>query len=94
MPRFKIAHIHEQGQDVIIVPMDSSFGNLSIQERDATILELQSRSHAADLHGTVVPVWDSGGGCMAFIAPRLWQQFFETLNLQWVAANLNRELYW
>jgi hypothetical protein len=94
MPHFKIAHIHEQGHDAIIVPMDSSFGILPIQERDAIILELQARSRAADLRGTVVPVWDSGNGNMAFIAPRLWHPFFESMNLQWVAANLNRELSW
>jgi len=92
MPHFKIAHIHEQGQDMIIVPLESSFGNLPTGEQEATIAELQIRSRGADLRGTVVPVWNSGGR-MAFIAPRPWHPFFEHMNLQWVAHNLNRELY-
>lgn len=56
--------------------------------------ELQMRSRSAGLAGTVVPVWDSGGGRMKFKAPGPWHPFFRSLHLGTVHANLNRELYW
>lgn len=31
MPNLDVAHIHEQGQDMIIVPMNQSFGHLTHQ---------------------------------------------------------------
>jgi hypothetical protein len=93
MPTFKVAHLHEQGQDMVIVPLDSNFGHKSQQEQRAIVDELQERSRAAGLKGTVVPVWESGGRT-SFIAPRAWHPFFQSLPLQRVLANLNRTLSW
>ena len=93
MPRFEIAHIHHGGVDLIIVPLEPSFGFKSRQEQRAAIAELQARASAANLCGTLVPVWGSVGH-MAFIAPSPWRPFFESINLHWVAMNLNRDLYW
>jgi hypothetical protein len=94
MPRFEVAHLREQNVDLIIIPLDSTFGNkTSIDQHQATG-ELQMRSRAAGLAGTVVPVWDCGGGRMAFIAPQSWHPFFSSINLQWVAVNINGELSW
>ncbi|MGJ0391901.1 MAG: hypothetical protein ACR650_03960 [Methylocystis sp.] len=92
MPNLKVAHLHEQGQDMIIVPLDSSFGCKSGQEQSEAIGELQMRSTSAGLRGTVVPVWQSSGR-MAFIAPRPWHPFFQSLSLPMVYANLNKELH-
>jgi hypothetical protein len=94
MPRYRVAHINEQGQDMIIVPLESSFGRQITSDQEATIAELQIRANSAGLAGTVVPVWDGGGGRMYFIAPGPWRGFFENINLQWVAMNLNKEIYW
>jgi hypothetical protein len=94
MPHFRVAHLHEQGQDMIIVPLDSSFGRKVSQDQDVIISELQVRARSAGLAGTVVPVWDDGGGRMAFIAPRPWHPFFQSIDLRFIAANINRELYW
>jgi hypothetical protein len=94
MPRFKIAHILEQGQNVIIVPLDSGFGRKVSSEQQAIAAELQLRSESAGLAGRVVPVWNNGGGRMGFFAPDNWHAFFASINLRWVFANLNRELYW
>jgi len=93
MPRFKVAHLREQGQDMVIIPLDSSFRYKTDEEKDAAIEEFQVRSLAAGLAGTVVPVWDNGGR-MAFIAPRPWHPFFQSLSLPLVYRNLNKELYW
>lgn len=42
MPRFKVAHLHEQGQDMIIVPLESSFGRRISQDQHAIIADLAS----------------------------------------------------
>lgn len=94
MPHFKVAHLHEQGQDMIIVPVASSFGHRISQDQHDIIADLQVRARSAGLVGTVVPVWDNGGGRMAFIAPRPWHPFFQRIDLRFVAVNINRELYW
>jgi len=94
MPRFKVAHLHEQGQDMIIVPLDTNFGHQPSSSQHGAIDDIQRHARGAGLKGTVVPVWDNGGGRMAFIAPRAWHSFFTSINLYFVAANINREIYW
>ncbi len=93
MPSFKIAHLREQGNDMIIVPLTSDFGHKISSDQQAATSELQVRSRAAGLAGTVVPVWDAGGGKMAFIAPQQWHGFFKSISLQWVFANINKNLW-
>ncbi len=94
MPSYKIAHVKEQGVDLIIIPLDSAFGHKVSGDQKQIIGELQLRAQDAGLAGTVVPVWDDGGGRMAFIAPHNWHAFFASLNLQRVFASINRELSW
>lgn len=94
MPRLKIAHIFQQGQNAIIIPLESSFGANPLSRQQEISAELQMRANAAGLIGIVVPVWDGGQGRMAFLAPQNWHPFFRSITLQWVAANLNRELSW
>lgn len=93
MPHIKVAHLRQQGQDMIVVPLDDDFGQKPGNEQRNAIAELQIRSRRAGLKGTVVPVWDNGGR-MAFIAPQPWHPFFSSLDLSTVWANLNKELSW
>jgi hypothetical protein len=94
MPRFEVAHMHTQGQDMIVIPLDNSFGCKSQADQDAITDELQMRAASAGLRGTVVPVWDAGGGRMSFIAPRPWHPYFRSIGLAHIALRLNRALYW
>jgi hypothetical protein len=94
MPQYRIAHVKEQGVDLIIIPLEASFGNLTQPDQQKTIALLQLHATGAGLRGTVVPVWDSGTGQMFFIAPERWHPFFRSIGLAWVAANINRELSW
>jgi len=94
MPKYEVAHIREQGVDLIVIPLDNSFRFKSGQDQDAIVSELQARASSAGLAGTVVPVWDNGGGRMAFKAPRNVHSFFKSIDLRFVAANVNRELHW
>jgi hypothetical protein len=94
MPRFQVAHVKELGVDLIIIPLESSFGNKNSRFQRSATAELQARATSAGLAGTVVPVWDTGDGRMGFLAPPNWHPFFAGLTLEWVFANINRQLYW
>ena len=94
MPSIEIAHICEQGQDMIIVPLDRSFGTKSNEQQHGAIAELQARSISAGLKGLIVPVWDAGGGRMGFIAPPNWHPFFKSIGLHRIMASVNRKLSW
>ena len=93
MPGFKVAHIRKQGIDLIIIPLDRDFGLKTSTDQNAVIVELQARASGVGLAGTVVPVWDAGSGRMAFIAPQRWHAFFQSIGMQFVGANLNKEIY-
>jgi hypothetical protein len=92
MASYDVAHLHEQGQDMVIVPLESSFGHKSQTDQQRVIASLQLCARSAGLAGKVVPVWDDGFGRMAFIAPQPWHPFFKGLSLMAVAANINKRL--
>lgn len=92
MATFKIAHLHEQGQDMIIVPLDSSFGSKSSSDQQEFIAAFEFAAHQAGLAGTVVAIWLSGRN-VKFIAPSPWHPFFRSPNIwRLVNGNLNKTL--
>lgn len=91
MKKFPIAHIKEQGVDLIIIPLDSSFGRRSERDQSQIINKLQDCASSAKLIGTVVPVWQDGQRMM-FIAPNNWHPFFKSLTWSLIQANINKEL--
>lgn len=99
MPRFEIAHIKEHdveglAVDLIIIPLEASFGQKPARDQQDVINELQMRARAAGLAGTVCPVWRGASGEMSFIAPTGWHPYFASLNLEIVRAALNRWIAW
>ncbi|GGA40770.1 hypothetical protein [Dyella nitratireducens] len=92
MSSYKFAHLREQGQDMIVVPLDSSFGSQSSADQHAFIDAFQAQTRVAQLAGTVVAIWRSGNQ-VSFIAPRPWHGFFQSPGI-WnlILANLNKEL--
>lgn len=91
MSKYKIAHLREQGQDMIIIPLDKNFEYKTNNEQSEIVDSLQSYATSAGLAGTVVPVWLHGPQ-MKFIAPRPWHPFFKSLTWNAVISNLNKEL--
>ncbi|MDH1068459.1 hypothetical protein N5B96_02960 [Acinetobacter johnsonii] len=89
--KFKIAHLREQGQDMIIVPLENNFEHKTSSEQSDFIDALQHYASSAGLAGTVVPVWQHGRS-MKFIAPQPWHPFFKSLSWNVVIRNLNKEL--
>jgi hypothetical protein len=93
MPAFKVAHVREQGVDLVVVPLDGGFDQKTQADQLAVTEELQMRSMAAGLRGTVVPVWPAGNR-MKFIAPQGYHPFFRSVDLNWVGANIKRQISW
>jgi len=94
MPTYEVAHIKEQGVDLIIIPLDSSFGRMTERDQNGALMELQARATAAGLAGTAVPVWDAGFGHMGFKAPQSWRSLFQNLTLASVRAKINKQISW
>lgn len=94
MPSLEIAHIREQGQDMVIAPLDDSFHHKTSGQQQDTVAQIQVASSSAGLRGTVVVVWENPSGGMNFIAPRQWHPFFRSISLGWVARNVNKTLSW
>jgi hypothetical protein len=94
MPSYKVAHVHEQGVDLIITPLESSFGHLTNAEQNRQCRELQAHANGAGLAETVVPVWEAGPGRMGFLAPSGFRPFFQSIDMGFVGMNINREISW
>jgi hypothetical protein len=94
MPSYKVAHIREQGQDMIIFPLETTFGQKSNSEQNRELGVLGTRANRAGLRGTAVAVWDNGGGRMGFLGPSQWHPYLRSISLQFVMANLNQEISW
>jgi hypothetical protein len=89
MPSYKVAHLREQGQDMIIVPLDSSFGRQSSSDQNAFMSDFQVRAASAGLRGGVAAVWNGG-----FWAPNPWHPFFRSFSVRQAQANINKEISW
>lgn len=87
-----VAHIREQGVDLIIVPLDSRFADQAQDEQLRAIDKLRESARQARMGGEVVPVWDTGNGGMGFIAPKGFHPYFRSITFKFVQANLNSAL--
>jgi hypothetical protein len=92
MPTFQVAHLRHDGRDLIVVPVDRSFGKRSPTEQARIQEAFQRSAAAAELAGVVVPVWEDSTGRMAFRAPPPWHDFLKSIDMVYVATALNRSL--
>lgn len=91
MAQIKIAHINEQGRELIIIPLDSSFHDKTPSQREATRKALQACVCDAHLEGAVVLVWRSGHN-RYFIAPDQWHEYLRHLPWNDIISRLNKTL--
>lgn len=89
---FDVAHVREQGVDLIIVPLSGQFGYLTAEQQQSEIANLQRCATIAGLRGKVVPVWPQSTGRMAFIAPQNCHPFFRSLTMERITLNVNKKL--
>jgi hypothetical protein len=94
MPTYKVAHIHEQGQDMIIFLLDPAFGWMTESDQRAELSSLGFRANAAGLRGDAAVVWDAGAGRMGFMGPNPWHPYLASISLQFVWGNVNQEISW
>lgn len=92
MATYEIAHIREQGQDIIVVVVKSNFKHMPSADQEAFCVSLTQCARSAGLAGTVVPVWEDGGGRLGFLAPQPWHPFFKSLTPIDLAASINKKL--
>ena len=92
MPVFQVAHIRRDGQDIIIVPVDRTFGKRSPSEQARIQEAFQRSAVSVEMPGVVVPVWEDAAGRMAFRAPPPWHEFLKSIDMVYVATALNRTL--
>jgi hypothetical protein len=93
MPSIPVAQLHEQGQDMVIVIMDSAFARAAPHHQEATIGQLQALAKLNGLKGAVAMVWDDGGK-MNYLAPQPWRDFFSSITLNDVRSRINAEIKW
>jgi len=92
MAELDIAHINEQGEDLILIPLNNSFGYKTKIEQEQTILSLQNFAIQAGLKGKVIPVWVDSVNRMHFVAPEFYHAFMFSINYNFVLRNLNKKL--
>ena len=51
MPSFDVAHLREQGQDMIIAPLERSFGQKSNSDQNLFMRQLQARAKRLTRNG-------------------------------------------
>lgn len=92
MPTFQVAHLKHGGQDLIIVPVERSFGKRSPTEQARIQEAFQRSATSAKIPGVVVPVWEDSGGKLAFRAPSSLHEFLKSIDMVYVATALNQNL--
>jgi len=93
MPTFKLAHIREQGQNMLLFPLSGTFSQKTSHEQQSILAELEDRAHAAGLAGRAVIFWESGGRTHS-LGPKPWANFLRSLSMQAVLASVNKSVSW
>jgi len=94
MPSYKVAHIKEQGVDLVIVFVPNSFPVEGNRAQNEAIIDLERRTKALGWAGSVVPVWKNANGTTGFIAKENYHPFFKSVSFDSLAKNINKELSW
>jgi hypothetical protein len=92
MTTYQIAHIVEQGQQIILIPVDDQFEYKLPEDKQSILGSLQFCATSARLAGTVVLVWNNPSGRLAFMGPHQWHPWLRTLTMQRVIGSLNNTL--
>lgn len=93
MPSFNVAHVKEQGQNMLLFPLDSSFDHKPETDQKAVVAELEMRAHRAGLAGRAAAIWESGGRTHT-LGPPSWAGFLRSLSMRAVLASVNKKISW
>lgn len=90
--KYKLAHIHTRGVDLILIPLDSSIETHSIADQGEIHKSFQMVAGSAGLRGNIVLVWDKGGGATGFLSESHIQSVMQKITYEFVQTKLNREM--
>ena len=93
MPSIDVAHINEQGQNMILIPLDSSFGSKSSSDQNLALNELERRAHAAGLAGRAAVFWQHGSHGH-FMGPQRWHPYLRSISMSDVLRSVNKTISW
>jgi hypothetical protein len=92
MGSYYVAKICEQGENMILVAVDSSFQYKILSYQREIAVALHRCAAAAGLKGIVIPVWEDFFGSFCFLAPTTWHPFLRTIDMDYVLANYNDKI--
>ena len=93
MPSFRVGHLNLGGADVLLVPFNTEFLKLQPSEQGSVHRQITQLCKMARLSGTVVPVWQTPQGSMAFLAEERFHPVLrEKLSPAFLQQCLNREV--
>lgn len=93
MPSFDVAHVYEQGQNMLLFPLDRKVGFKTLDQQRAILHELEDRAHGAGLAGQAAIFWE-GNGRTHFLGPKAWRNFLGSIGMSDVLASVNRSISW
>jgi hypothetical protein len=93
MPSYKVAHIHEQGQNMLLFPLSHQFGQMSSEDQNDLLWELERRANAAGLAGQAAVFWQHGSHGH-FMGPKPWHPFLRSIGMGFVQQNVNKTISW
>ena len=89
---YKLTHVNRKGVDFVFVPLDAAFGRMTPQEQSTALKSLHSAANSAGLKGSVVLVWDKGGGQSGILAEKQLHPHLGGITVSYVTSNINRQL--
>lgn len=91
MFKTRIAIFNEQGQELIVVPLDSSFEDRLPSQRLETLRTLQNSAIKVGLKAPMALVWRIGNK-LYFMAPKQCHSLLKTLKWNTIVSSLNTVL--
>jgi hypothetical protein len=93
MSTYRIAHLNHQGHNVVLVELEESFHYRSVQEKESALGYLQRATAGAGLAGEVALAWQGPDGRAQFFAVEKWHRFCESIDLNFIRRNVNKQLH-
>ena len=92
MAVYKVAQMNLEGRDLNIVPLEPTFDQKSMKEKQEFTIRLQHCAKEAGWKGRIVPVWDNNQGGMSFFGPPYLHAILEQITLSNISKKLQSEL--
>lgn len=87
MQQFDVAHLREQGVDLIIVFVNEQVRYMTAHDRNSLVAALTICARSAGLAGVVVLVWPGG-----FFGDHGVHAYFESVPYEFLVSNINKKL--